>query len=623
MRTFVIALLSTVILLPTLAIAQTENNPLAWLDQEKLRTAYFYARPPADEKVQQLVDVGMNSMILKADIERATPYLREAKQHDGMHVFLALNFNVNAENEGFRQAVLSDGSVERYACPLEERFWQEHLLPEMLERAELANDPELQVDGLWIDFELYATVTGQRYYTNACYCDYCMSEFAEHAGVELPELDPGERKPWLEQQDLADAQTQYLQDRVEEYAVEVREQVHAVNPNLLLGFYPTPHNWSLVGVARAFSTERLPIILWATDTYGGGGPNRVPDDWREHYEQMGVNARYCAGMLLRRYSAKNLAANLYHASTKSDGYWLFTTFTLWNPVEEHSGDYYLAAGTPEEYWNAIERANTELDRLAADPAHETDLQIGIEPIVYHPLAKPELRRRVEALDPPAVTGETVEYPTVWLRGSNLLLVAGQAGRPAAIDVDFGQVGQGADAIKWEVTTTDGDRVASGEGETGEATQITFTPDRDGIHYVLISASGSKYAVTRTNAPVGLYAGARLHIIGAAERLHFAAPEGVEEFTVLGEGSSGRERVKINVYTPQGELCGTAQSGAEDFEAPVTLEPDAEAAETWSLEIARPDEQILEDNFLTLPAPLPPVVSLTPEHVFGVREGPAE
>ncbi|NLO04833.1 MAG: hypothetical protein GX131_03270, partial [candidate division WS1 bacterium] len=100
---------------------------MAWIERDRLRTAYFYARPPAPEKTQQLVDVGINSMILKATPEAAMPYLREAKKHENMHVFLALNFSVDAEKEGLRQAVLADGRVERYACPLEERFWRDHL----------------------------------------------------------------------------------------------------------------------------------------------------------------------------------------------------------------------------------------------------------------------------------------------------------------------------------------------------------------------------------------------------------------------------------------------------------------------------------------------------------------
>lgn len=618
MHRLLLVLVGSTILLPAMVAAQDAEDPLAWIDRDGLRTAYFYANPPAEEKVQQLVDAGMNAMILKATPDKALPFLQEAKKHEGMHTFLAVNFSINAEQEGLRQAVLADGRVERYACPLEERFWEDHLLKGMLERAELGNDPTLQVDGLWIDFELYATATGQRYYKNACYCDYCMSEFAREKGIELPELDNAERRPWLVEQGRAEEYTQFLQDRVQELATDVREQVHAVNPNLLLGFYPTPHDWQLVAVARAFSTERLPIILWATDSYGGGGPDRVPDDWREQYEALGINARYCAGMLLRSYSAKNLAAYIYHTSAECDGYWLFTTYTLWKPEEERTGDYYLAAGTDQEYWQAIARGNRELDRRAADPEHETDLEIGIEPIVYHPLAKPEMKRRIEALELPEVTGEVVQYGEAWLRGTNLLLIAAQAGTPVEIEVDFEQVGAGTDTIKWEVSAQDGTRLANGEGEVGADTTISFTPEVSGLHYGLLSASGSKFALRSANAPVGLYAGSRLHFIGAVERLYFAAPEEAEEFTVLAEGTNGRERTRMNLYTPDGQLCGTAQSGAEDFTAPVTALPGDFAGQVWSLEITRADEEILEDNTLTLPEPLAPVLSLAPEHVFRMR-----
>ncbi|MEA3400505.1 MAG: hypothetical protein U9R79_04595 [Armatimonadota bacterium] len=597
-----------------------EDDPLAWIDSERIRAAYFYARPPAEEKTQQLVDVGMNAMILKAGIERAMPYLREARRHQGMHTFLALNFNVNAEEEGLRRAVLADGTVERYACPLEERFWREHLLPGMLERAELAADPELQVDGLWIDFELYSTITGQRYYTNACYCDHCFGEFCRSKGIEMPDLDYAHRRPWLEEQGYTEEYQPFLGTRVEGLAREVREQVHEMAPNLLLGFYPTPHNWSLEAVARAFSTQRLPIILWATDTYGGGGPDRVPDDWREHYEELGVNARYCAGMLLRRYSAKNLAAYIYHTSAECDGYWLFTAYTLWTPPEERSGDYYLAAGTAEQYWQAMERGNEELDRLAADPRHETELEIGIEPIIYHPLAKPEMRRRVERLVPPGVTGEPAEYPIVWLRGPNLMVVACEAGRPVEIELRLGQIGEGSDRITWEATTRDGTLVASEKGGAGEDVTVRFTPEQDGIHYLLASASSSRYAPLRSTAPLGLYA-ARLHIMSGAERLYFRVPEGVEEFTILAEGSSGHETVRVEVYAADGELAAAAESNAEDTEAPVEVQALGHHGETWSLALTRADVGILEDLYLTLPDPLPPVVSLSPEHVFGIR--PAE
>ncbi|MGD9497284.1 MAG: hypothetical protein AB7Y46_13375 [Armatimonadota bacterium] len=615
MRTTAIVLAASTILraLP----AAGESDPLLWIDRDRIRAAYHYANPPADTKVQQLVDVGMNAMILKADIEKAMPFLREARRHPGMHCFLALNFNVNAEQAGLRRAVLADGRVEAYACPLEERFWQEHLLPAMLERARLAADPELQVDGLWIDFELYSTTTGQRYYTNACYCDHCMAAFAQYKGIEIPDLEYAQRAPWLAEHGYAEEYQPFLGSRVEELARQVREQVHAVDPDLLLGFYPTPHNWSLEAVARAFSTERLPIVLWATDTYGGGGPDRVPDDWREHYRQMGVNARYCAGMLLRAYSAKNLAANIYHASAECDGYWLFTTYTLWKPEEERSGDYYLAAGTAEQYWDAIALGNAELDRLAADPAYESELKIGIEPIIYHPLAKPEARRRIDALAPPQVTGETMKYPTVWLRGTNLALVAASGGQPVAIEVEFGQVGAGADRISWEVTDREGNAVASGQGEVGASTTVVFTPPHEGLYYLLMSAGGSKYALTSSNAPVGLYA-TKLHTMGGAQRLYFRVPEDAGQISILGEGSSERETIRVDLYDPAGAMVASAQCTVQDSAAPIDLPLTAGAGEVWSLAITRADVGILEDSTVTLNEPLPPVLSLIPGHAFGMR-----
>jgi hypothetical protein len=125
-----------------------QEDPLAWIDAEQVRAAYHYANTPAPERCARLKAAGINAMVLKATVEKALPWCREAKLQ-GMHCFLALNFNVDAEKAGLRQAVLENGEVERYACPLDERFWREHLTPAMMERAAVSDDPEMQVDGLW------------------------------------------------------------------------------------------------------------------------------------------------------------------------------------------------------------------------------------------------------------------------------------------------------------------------------------------------------------------------------------------------------------------------------------------------------------------------------------------
>jgi hypothetical protein len=133
----------------------------------------------------------------------------------------------------------------------------------------------------------------------------------------------------------------------------------------------------------------------------------------------------------------------------------------------------------------------------------------------------------------------------------------------------------------------------------------------------MSAGGSKYAITRTNAPVGLYA-TKLHTIGGAERLYFRLPPGGGECTVLGEGTSARETIRVNLYNAAGAPVATAQSTEEEPAAPLSFDATGHAGEVWSLAIVKADVGILEDALITLEAPLPPVLSLIPEHAFGTR-----
>lgn len=603
----------------TALVATAQTGPVAWFDTEKVRTAYHYGRPPVVERIEKLRQVGINCMILKCDTTRALPWLPEARKR-GMHVFLALNFNVKAVDKGFRRAVLDSGATEAYACPLEERFWQDHLTPAVMDRVKLSKDPRYEVSGLWIDFELYSTTTGQRYYTHACYCQHCFAQFCRHLGVETPDLEAKERSHWLKEQGHADRYQPYLQTQIERFSSALRSKVHAANSAFLLGFYPTPRNWSLVGVARGFATERVPILLWATDTYGGGGADRLPEHWREHYTELGINARYIAGLLLRRYSAANLAANLYHTSQKCDGYWLFTTYTLNNPVAEHRGDYYLASGTPAAYWQAIRLGNDEIEKgLAAGPTYQTQLQVGPEPIAHPMLHRPELRKRLLRTVPPPATEKRTDLPRVLLRGTNILVIAGQAKCPIELTLGFYPVRDGKEAIAWRAIDMDGNSIASGRSPKGAPAQVHLVPREDGILFILASAGTSCWYATETNAPVGLYAGANLHTMYGATQLYFRVPEHVDRFTIVAKGASGRETVRVDTLNPDGKIVASAQSNGHQQEITLESAVGKYAGRVWSLTIDKAREGILEDSTISLPFPLPPILSLLPEHAFGVRK----
>ena len=598
--------------------AMAEQDALSWLRQEKIKAAYHYARPPVVERLDRLQRVGINCMILKCPIERALPWLPEAAKRN-IRVFLAFNFDVKALAKGIRCAVLSDGRREAYACPLDDRLWHDHLTPAMVERVSLSAAAATgAVAGLWIDFELYSTTTGQRYYTNACYCSECLDGFCAARQLEAPALEPNQRLQWLRERGLADAYQAYLQERIETLARELRNRIHSINPQFLLGFYPTPHNWSLVGVARGFSTEHVPILLWATDTYAGGGQDRIPDNWQAHYAQQRINARYIAGMLLRCYSARNLAANLYFASLKCDGYWLFTTYTLNRPEDQHTGDYYLAAGTPDDYWAAIKRGNDEIaKRTQVGAGYTTELDFAPEPVLYKPLHQPESRRRLSRLVAPPVTHRPASLPIVLLRGTNVLVVAAEIGKPVEVTLGYRPVREGREAISWRVTDLKANHIAEGAGEKGSEATVRIPSASAELLFVIASAGGSCWYPARTTVPLGLFAGARLHTMYGAERLYFSTPNDVNEVTIAAKGASLRETVRVDVLAPDGAERATAQSDGSRQDATVKLTVDTPGKQPWSLRISKAEEGILEDSTLTLPPPLPPVVSLIPEHVFGV------
>ncbi|MCK5804877.1 MAG: hypothetical protein KAI66_18715 [Lentisphaeria bacterium] len=595
----------------------------SWIDREKIRAAYHYGRGDVEQRAKRLHQLGFNTVILKCGTEKAEPWLKAAKKY-GLHAFPAFNFNVRADKHGFRPAVLDTGVVEAYACPLDTRFWGEYLGESLLERARLARRPDLELSGLWIDFELYSTRTSNRYYTRACYCDSCFSSFCEHRTLTVPaELTAAQRHPWLRERDLVEDYQRFLGVGMEALARALRDKVHAVAPDFLLGFYPSPHNWSLEAVARGLSSKRVPIIIWATQTYSGGGAKRVPDDWRDTFQAQGINARYCSGLLLRCYTARNLAANLYQTTRKSDGYWLFTTYTLNIPPERQKGDYYLGAGTADEYWREIGRGNAEIDRwLAEGDAFRSALKLVAEPVVLRALRQPELRRRLAGLKAPPALKETVDLPLVKLRGHNVLILGVEQGKPVRIPLGLTPINTDRGPIRWQAFDLEGRPLGDATGKLGEGVEIAFTPARTGIVIVQASARGACWFPLSTNVPLGLYAAKSLHLMSGAEALWVGGATGQGGGTITVKGGSGRETVRAQLFAHNGTKVADVQTDATNQPASLVVPARTANSAVFRLCLSKADIGILEDYMVTVNTPLPAALALLPEMAFS-SSPPAE
>ena len=600
------------VLFAILAARTLAASSLEWVDHDKIRAAYFYGHRSVD-KAELLERQGFNTMILKCPVDKAMPWAKEAKRL-GMKCFFACNFSVDARKAKLRRAVLADGFVERYACPIEERFWRDHLGKTVMDAVGRSMQPDVEITGLWIDFELYHEQRARYYTTNACYCDHCFAEFLRSQGRGAPRVAPAERQTWLRGQEVFDQYHPFLQSRVEALAAELRERIHAANPRFLLGFYPTPKNWSLIGVARGLSTEAMPIIVWATDTYGGGGPTRVPDDWRESFAKQGIHARYCAGMLLRCYSATNLAAHLYLSSTKCDGYWLFTTYTLWTMPEKRGKVYYLASGTPEEYWAAIKEANDALaQRMRLGDAYQHTFQFKPEPTGF---VKPGGPQPIDTtkLIPPADAG-SAKLSDAEPRGTRQWLFHARKGQTVRIALAHRKVGPYKTGLSYTTFAPDNQIVGQGQIELAQAGVVAFQASDEGFYTFMGNAGSCSFSVTESNVPISMMVRPKLRMIRKAGPLYFYVPKGIDKFTIGIQGGGGRETAKLTVFSPNATSAASVSLTKVGMSAEATVATKGHDAAVWSIVVSKSHEGILEDWTLQLDPKLPPLVALSPHHVF--------
>lgn len=260
-----------------------------------------------------------------------------AAKANNLHCFIAYAWQLQDPFFIYRHAVLEDGTVTKFVCPLDTDFWTNHITRVGKIIATLSLDPAMTVDGIVLDSELYGTESlpaNQRDYSQqVCFCDNCKSLSLDEKKAALYTL-----------------------------AKSCLTEIRKINSHLVFGIYPTltysgpgslGENWVRETIARAWGTIASPIVLFATDTYYVGGYKSIPDDAVELYKQQGIHIAYCAGYTLKSYTSGEIGINVYQSQRRAEGYWLFTMEQLWNPAIANE----LKQGTQAGYSQSISNAN--------------------------------------------------------------------------------------------------------------------------------------------------------------------------------------------------------------------------------------------------------------------------
>lgn len=345
------------------AVAHDTNDNLSqqqsfysWIEKEKIRAGYIYYYNPVT-KISLIKDLGLNTIILKCwkfstikDRLETSRHIQEwarAAKQNNLHLFVAINWQPYPYMDTFnyKTVVYDDGTKGIQVNPLDNTFWEDHLRQIVLLVADLSNQDQLKIDGIFLDMEIYGSEKEPNYrrdyYEKLCgFSDICFSKYLIHkqySPSEFPALDASKRKNWLEEQNWLDEYYDFLRCTIRSKAVTLREEVHKINPNFMFGMYPHPtkNNWVQYPLAQGFSSEEMPFVIFGIHSYGynkdknGDGYTFIPEDIKEQYHKDDINSIYVAGFLLDRYDGIALKRNLSQVLKYWDGYWLYKLPPLW------------------------------------------------------------------------------------------------------------------------------------------------------------------------------------------------------------------------------------------------------------------------------------------------------
>ena len=342
-----------------------------WMREEKIKAGYLYFYNDKSH-LKEIKSSGLNTLIVKAwqfdeKQEAKSLFLMRswggACQANGMHMIAAYNWQPQKECFRYRSAVFKDGTNAMFSCPLDKEFWKGHILKIGRDLSRISTEDDMSLDAVMLDLEIYGTEyqpTPNKYYTDTtCYCGNCFSSFFKTMkdSILIPDVEARDRYQYLKKNGLLEAYRAFLEASVAEFAVEYRNEIRSINPEISFGLYPysKTKNWVLQTMARVLGSNDRPVLLFSVDTYYKGGHASIPRNPQSVLREERIDGLYIPGYLFRKYPASMVHENIVYSRMKSDGYFLFKLPQLWS--KSLNSSEMLAEGSTQDYWKAISTAN--------------------------------------------------------------------------------------------------------------------------------------------------------------------------------------------------------------------------------------------------------------------------
>lgn len=601
-------------------------------------------------------------------------YARYAKSK-GVMFFQNLVFSHDVSGSRFTNnyVVFSDGRSGNSVSPFDAAYWR-HLTDLAVAAARLSlNMPETyRIDGMFFDWEIYAENGGTYFDETWGFEDPTFASFINHGGCPAganPPLSSGQRAarlPWLQANGCLDDYYSFLSSTIERYARIMREETRAVNPNFLLGAYPSPtaDRKYLKEIYRGWSTSSQPCVVWGTEMYYVGAGNYLPAGLANHkmpggyYDMSGIYgdhlyAYYIGGLIPRDYFALDWAYDLYSVAAGSNGYWLFAgdmfaapwdcapnrpyyCLTRMGPGWQircyHQPDNYLTNCTNADeyaqsaalYYDQMDLADSNLKQFEQNPNYSSPLQ-------RYPV-RPRLVEFPTDVEPPqqtlctSATPNNSRYnfdaPSQQFRWQHNFVLQAQANYQVSIMVELKDLyAQEGRLLAYRLLNSSGQLVQQGffDWPIGE---VSFRAPSTGQYLLELNAGEQIYSIDSTNVPLALYGpDVNIYTSEPPEPFAFWVSSATTQFTlhfkpyVLAQGETVRLYVRngVNTWSLVSESHTTTYQN--NLVLSVAVAP-AQRGKLWKFAIDRPPPpQFLGNVPISLEQGMSPYLALTDNQSF--------
>lgn len=599
------------------------------LQEGKMLCAYFYDYQDYKHACE-LAKAGFNTILIKfnynggsfEELKRIKGWA-EAAQKWNLDFYPIINFaglvERNSMKGKYRNEVnISGVKLDNTPCPLDDEYWRVVISDRIEEIASLSK--EVPIKGILIDLEMYGADHGL--YTNtSCFCDDCFNKFIEIECLDLDtEVMPEERWSWIEKNQLENVYFNYLECRLTQLANPYLSVARKENPNISLGFLHYGNHWFFNGLAKAWGTPQLPVLILCERTYSSGYTEYIPGI-QNLLKGKGISAFYIPGVWMQKYypTPSSISAHIYHMSINSSGYWLFTSYSLYADEEKLTGDYRIA-GTQEEYWDALKLAHSEVrNYLQSEGEYQSNLLIPQPDL--RPIYPPE---KIEIGDytPPKLKPLTSnkEYtqakPKPALRGKHFIHFMPEAS-DFAFEITFVQVGNYTDLLSYAVVDNNGSVLYESSLSPKETHQVEIIVEPLKTYSIIVVAEGSRNAFNiNLSSRCFVYEASKKNKLALYERscpLYFYVPQGCEEFWMNVAADGPAETAQVQILDPNGNVMSDSFI---DREVRLRISVEKEQYGVWSIIYSNAHVGVLEDVYkIYFSENIPPFLSEHPNRLL--------